>query len=125
MATPDPAPATSNITVRRGDPLVVVSDVQKHYGQFHALKDIDLTVNRGEVVVVIGPSGSGKSTLCRTINRPGTARPPRRAHGLAVRQRGARTRAGGSRPRRPLAAPPHLRPRRVAQSRYGSERLPV
>ncbi|MBN9178259.1 MAG: amino acid ABC transporter ATP-binding protein [Microbacterium sp.] len=69
MATPDPAPATSNITVRRGDPLVVVSDVQKHYGQFQALKDIDLTVNRGEVVVVIGPSGSGKSTLCRTINR--------------------------------------------------------
>jgi glutamate transport system ATP-binding protein len=42
---------------------------QKHYGEFHALKDIDLTVNRGEVVVVIGPSGSGKSTLCRTINR--------------------------------------------------------
>jgi glutamate transport system ATP-binding protein len=49
--------------------LVVVSDVQKHYGQFQALKDIDLTVDRGEVVVVIGPSGSGKSTLCRTINR--------------------------------------------------------
>ena len=69
MATPDPAPATSNITVRRGDPLVVVTDVQKHYGDFQALKDIDLTVNRGEVVVVIGPSGSGKSTLCRTINR--------------------------------------------------------
>jgi glutamate transport system ATP-binding protein len=43
--------------------------VQKHYGEFQALKDIDLTVNRGEVVVVIGPSGSGKSTLCRTINR--------------------------------------------------------
>jgi amino acid ABC transporter ATP-binding protein, PAAT family (TC 3.A.1.3.-) len=43
--------------------------VQKHYGDFQALKDIDLTVNRGEVVVVIGPSGSGKSTLCRTINR--------------------------------------------------------
>jgi glutamate transport system ATP-binding protein len=70
MATlDDPAPKTSNITVRRGDPLVVVSDVQKHYGDFQALKDIDLTVNRGEVVVVIGPSGSGKSTLCRTINR--------------------------------------------------------
>ena len=69
MATPDPAPATSNITVRRGDPLVVVTDVEKHYGDFHALKDINLTVNRGEVVVVIGPSGSGKSTLCRTINR--------------------------------------------------------
>ncbi|PZU45923.1 MAG: glutamate ABC transporter ATP-binding protein [Microbacterium sp.] len=69
MATPEPVPATSNITVRRGDPLVVVSHVEKHYGDFHALKDIDLTVNRGEVVVVIGPSGSGKSTLCRTINR--------------------------------------------------------
>ncbi|WP_402845590.1 amino acid ABC transporter ATP-binding protein [Microbacterium sp. GXS0129] len=52
-----------------GEPLVVVKDVQKHYGDFHALKDIDLTVNRGEVVVIIGPSGSGKSTLCRTINR--------------------------------------------------------
>lgn len=51
------------------EPLVVLSDVQKHYGRFQALKDIDLTVDRGEVVVVIGPSGSGKSTLCRTINR--------------------------------------------------------
>lgn len=51
------------------EPLVVLSGVQKHYGQFQALKDIDLTVDRGEVVVVIGPSGSGKSTLCRTINR--------------------------------------------------------
>lgn len=69
MATPDPAPATSNISVRRGDPLVVIEGVQKHYGDFQALKDIDLTVHRGEVVVVIGPSGSGKSTLCRTINR--------------------------------------------------------
>ena len=52
-----------------GEPLVVLSGVQKHFGQLHALKDIDLTVTRGEVVVVIGPSGSGKSTLCRTINR--------------------------------------------------------
>jgi glutamate transport system ATP-binding protein len=65
----DAAPPTSNITVRRGDALVVIENVQKHYGEFQALKDIDLTVNRGEVVVVIGPSGSGKSTLCRTINR--------------------------------------------------------
>lgn len=65
----DSAPATSNISVRRGDPLVVIRGVQKHYGDFQALTDIDLTVNRGEVVVVIGPSGSGKSTLCRTINR--------------------------------------------------------
>jgi glutamate transport system ATP-binding protein len=52
-----------------GTPLVVVENVQKHYGDFQALTDIDLTVNTGEVVVVIGPSGSGKSTLCRTINR--------------------------------------------------------
>ncbi|MEV4687939.1 amino acid ABC transporter ATP-binding protein [Microbacterium sp. LWH3-1.2] len=49
--------------------MVQITNVQKHYGDFQALKDIDLTVNRGEVVVVIGPSGSGKSTLCRTINR--------------------------------------------------------
>ncbi|MBF4569545.1 amino acid ABC transporter ATP-binding protein [Plantibacter sp. VKM Ac-2880] len=46
-----------------------MEDVEKHYGDFHALKRINLTVNKGEVVVVIGPSGSGKSTLCRTINR--------------------------------------------------------
>ena len=52
-----------------GQPLVVVKDVQTHYGDFHPLKDVNLTVNKGEVVVVIGPSGSGKSTLCRTINR--------------------------------------------------------
>ena len=44
-------------------------DVQKHYGALHVLKDIDMSVDEGEVVVVIGPSGSGKSTLCRTINR--------------------------------------------------------
>jgi glutamate transport system ATP-binding protein len=52
-----------------GDPLVVLSAVNKHFGALHVLKDIDLTVQRGEVVVVIGPSGSGKSTLCRAINR--------------------------------------------------------
>ncbi len=44
-------------------------DVEKHYGDFHALKHVNLDVQHGEVVVVIGPSGSGKSTLCRTINR--------------------------------------------------------
>ncbi len=52
-----------------GTPLVVVENVEKHYGDFHALKNVNLTVNKGEVVVVIGPSGSGKSTMCRTINR--------------------------------------------------------
>ena len=52
-----------------GEPLVVMKDVQKHFGDLHVLVDIDLVVDRGEVVVVIGPSGSGKSTLCRTINR--------------------------------------------------------
>src|SRR3954463_16757417 len=50
-------------------PMVVLDKVNKHFGQLHVLQDIDLTVHRGEVVVVIGPSGSGKSTLCRAINR--------------------------------------------------------
>ena len=52
-----------------GEPLVVLRDVNKHFGALHVLQDINLSVERGEVVVVIGPSGSGKSTLCRTINR--------------------------------------------------------
>ncbi len=51
------------------DPLIELRDVNKYYGKLHVLRDIDLTVGRGEVVVVIGPSGSGKSTLCRTTNR--------------------------------------------------------
>jgi glutamate transport system ATP-binding protein len=51
------------------DPLIELQDVNKYYGELHVLQDIDLTVGKGEVVVVIGPSGSGKSTLCRTINR--------------------------------------------------------
>ncbi|MER7175359.1 MULTISPECIES: amino acid ABC transporter ATP-binding protein [Streptomyces] len=51
------------------DPLIELRDVNKYYGKLHVLQDIQLTVGRGEVVVVIGPSGSGKSTLCRTINR--------------------------------------------------------
>ncbi|TDC57056.1 amino acid ABC transporter ATP-binding protein [Jiangella ureilytica] len=52
-----------------GAPLVELRDVNKHFGELHVLRDINLSVTRGEVVVVIGPSGSGKSTLCRTINR--------------------------------------------------------
>ncbi|GGC25459.1 MULTISPECIES: amino acid ABC transporter ATP-binding protein [Brevibacterium] len=50
-------------------PLVSLSKVEKHYGDFHALKNVNLDIAEREVVVVIGPSGSGKSTLCRTINR--------------------------------------------------------
>ena len=51
------------------EPLVVMNKVNKFFGTNHVLRDIDLTIDRGEVVVLIGPSGSGKSTLCRTINR--------------------------------------------------------
>jgi glutamate transport system ATP-binding protein len=53
----------------RGGPLVVLDHVDKWFGDLHVLRDIELTIDRGEVVVVIGPSGSGKSTLCRAINR--------------------------------------------------------
>jgi glutamate transport system ATP-binding protein len=49
--------------------LVALSNVNKHFGDLHVLKDINLSIGKGEVVVVIGPSGSGKSTLCRAINR--------------------------------------------------------
>ncbi|MFD8548191.1 amino acid ABC transporter ATP-binding protein [Streptomyces sp. NPDC059649] len=52
-----------------GEALIELRGVNKHYGKLHVLQDIDLTVGRGEVVVVIGPSGGGKSTLCRAINR--------------------------------------------------------
>ncbi|MCX5394104.1 amino acid ABC transporter ATP-binding protein [Streptomyces sp. NBC_00094] len=49
--------------------MIELRGVNKHYGALHVLQDVDLTVGRGEVVVVIGPSGSGKSTLCRAMNR--------------------------------------------------------
>ncbi len=52
-----------------GGPLVELSGVNKWFGELHVLQDVDLSIDRGEVVVVIGPSGSGKSTLCRAINR--------------------------------------------------------
>ncbi len=51
------------------EPLVLVDEVNKYFGDLHVLRDINLSVARGEVVIVIGPSGSGKSTLCRAINR--------------------------------------------------------
>ncbi|MGX1273187.1 amino acid ABC transporter ATP-binding protein [Streptomyces phaeoluteigriseus] len=56
------------------DPLIELRDVNKYFGELHVLQDIDLTVGKGEVVVVIGPSGSGKSTLCRAVNRLETIR---------------------------------------------------
>jgi glutamate transport system ATP-binding protein len=49
--------------------MIAVRNVDKHFGSLHVLRNINLEVARGQVVVVLGPSGSGKSTLCRTINR--------------------------------------------------------
>ncbi|WP_024288750.1 amino acid ABC transporter ATP-binding protein [Cellulomonas sp. KRMCY2] len=69
MAHQQPAPTAAQDPTAPGEPLVVLAKVNKHFGALHVLRDIDLTVHRGEVVVVIGPSGSGKSTLCRAINR--------------------------------------------------------
>jgi len=69
METSSGEPPTSNISVVRGQPLVIIDGVNKHFGDLHVLNEINTVVNRGEVVVVIGPSGSGKSTLCRAINR--------------------------------------------------------
>ena len=50
-------------------PMISIEGLNKYFGTHHVLKDINLEVDRGQVVVVLGPSGSGKSTLCRTINR--------------------------------------------------------
>jgi len=63
------APGSTSSASPAREPLIVLDGVQKWFGELHVLQDIELTVGRGEVVVVIGPSGSGKSTLCRTINR--------------------------------------------------------
>ena len=52
-----------------GTPVIELKHIEKHFGDLHVLRDINLSVRKGEVVVIIGPSGSGKSTLCRTINR--------------------------------------------------------
>ncbi len=59
----------SNGKIISQEPIIELKHIDKHFGSLHVLKDINLTVHKGEVVVIIGPSGSGKSTLCRTINR--------------------------------------------------------
>jgi len=58
-----------NAPTPNGTPMISMKAVDKHFGELHVLKDINIDVDRGQVVVVLGPSGSGKSTLCRTINR--------------------------------------------------------
>jgi len=62
-------PASDRVPQNTGTPMIRMTDVQKYFDDFQALKDINLEVPKGQVVVVLGPSGSGKSTLCRTINR--------------------------------------------------------
>ncbi len=65
----DPLKGESVAPGELGPPLVVLTDVEKYFGELHVLNDINLSIRKGEVVVVLGPSGSGKSTLCRAINR--------------------------------------------------------
>ncbi len=67
MQTPDATPGTAPGT--ESGPMVLLEGVNKWFGKFHVLKDIDLSVARGERIVVCGPSGSGKSTMIRCINR--------------------------------------------------------
>jgi len=56
-------------SVKEGQPIIIARDVHKWFGDFEALRGIDMEVNKGEVIVIFGPSGSGKSTFIRTINR--------------------------------------------------------
>ena len=64
MSSSDPT-----ATGAAGTPMISIQKVDKYFGDYHALCDINIDVPQGQVVIVLGPSGSGKSTLCRTINR--------------------------------------------------------
>src|SRR5688500_18377111 len=66
MALPAPARAQRALS---DEVMIQIVALNKWYGQFHVLRDIDLTVRKGERIVICGPSGSGKSTLIRCINR--------------------------------------------------------
>jgi glutamate transport system ATP-binding protein len=65
----DQSEADASKSTPTSAPMISIKGVNKHFGSLHVLKDINMEVDRGQVVVVLGPSGSGKSTLCRTINR--------------------------------------------------------
>ena len=59
----------SNQVTDSSEPIIIIKDMHKWYGEFHVLKNVNLEVKRGERIVICGPSGSGKSTLIRCINR--------------------------------------------------------
>src|ERR1051325_8556013 len=80
VALTDPTSGESVAPSTIGEPLVVLTDVDKYFGELHVLQKINLSVRKGEVVVVLGPSGSGKSTLCRAINR----REPSRSGSITI-----------------------------------------
>ena len=61
--------STETKVAENADDMIVIKDLNKWYGNFHVLKDINLTVKKGEKIVICGPSGSGKSTMIRCINR--------------------------------------------------------
>src|SRR3954470_23248790 len=70
MGRPQMSDTTRTVAPKVSDEVAIeLTDVHKWYGEFHVLKGINLTVSRGERIVICGPSGSGKSTLIRCINR--------------------------------------------------------